>query len=584
MYTFLQIFGSLGLFLFGMKMLSDGLQRLSGEKLRNIMRSMTSNRFKGVASGVVITTSVQSSAVTTLMVVGFVNAGLLTLRESIGVIMGANLGTTTSAWAIALLGFKYTISTFALPMVGLGVVMSFVKKPTVKNIGEFITGLALLLIGLDLLKNSVPDMNAHPEALEFLRYYSNMGYLSVFLFLGLGVLATVCFQSSAVTMAITITMAAKGWINIETAGAIVLGENIGTTLTANVAALTASWNSKRAAFAHFLFNIIGVVWVLCIFYYFIDLICFLVPETQNVAPQFLQAVGAENLESLTPEVRAEVMKRAIIPERLAMFHTLFNGLNILLLIWFVPQLEKITKWVYKDTPNRKRRTSLQRIDFLTANMSEMGELALFEGQKELSKLAELSGQMFNGFVYIIQNPDKDLSSEVAKLRDLEEESDKIAHALTNFFVQCSSHDLSQAGVKMVTRNMIIVPELEEMCDACYRLITLARKRYRKQFFDAILQSEVFIDFCEKMNTFVDYADKSLEKDGINPEDLEMWKHMRENLDALRKSLRREAIGQMEAAGVTKGGILFIEILSACERVNSHAMNILEAMNLKGAGA
>jgi Na+/phosphate symporter len=211
----------------------------------------------------------------------------------------------------------------------------------------------------------------------------------------------------------------------------------------------------------------------------------------------------------------------------------------------------------------------------------MGELALFEGQKELVRLAEMSGDMFNGFVKVIQKPNEDLSAEVARLRDIEEESDKLSMALTSFFVQCSSHELSQNSIKIVTRNMIIVPELEEMCDSCYRLITLARKRYRRQLMDQILQSPAFVEFCAEMNRFVDFADKSLNKTSIPKADIEGAAAMRKKLDSVRKSLRRAAISQMEIGGVTRGGILFIEILSACERVNSHAMNILEAINLKG---
>ena len=583
MYGFFQIVGSLGLFLFGMKLMSDGLQKLSGDKLRSIMRSMAGNRVKGVFSGLTITTAVQSSSVTTIMVVSFVNAGLLTLKESIGVIMGANLGTTTTAWVIAFFSFKYSLSTFALPMVGLGVILSFItKKQGCKNFGEFVVGFALLLMGLDFLTKSVPDLGAHPEALQWISHYSDMGFFSVLLFLLFGVVLTMIVQASSVTMAITITMAAKGWISLELAAAIVLGENIGTTITANLAAIPASLNAKRAAFAHFLFNVIGVVWVLAVFHYFIKMVCFIIPEGTTLSAEFLRAMNVSDIASLPPEARADLLSRAVIPDRLALFHTLFNGLNILVLLPFISQMEKIAKWVLKDAPDRKRRTSIQRVEYLTNSLPEMGELALLEGQKELVKLAELSGKMFNGFVYVIQNPDKDLSKEVAELRNLEDESDKLSIALTNFFVQCSAHDLSRNSLSLIARDMIIVPELEDMCDCCYRLIMHARKRYRRQFLDKMLQSDTFKEFCEQMTKFVDFADGSLYKEKISNSDLENALKIREDLDSVRKNLRRAAISQMESSGVTKGGILFIEILSQCERVNSHAMNILEAMNPKGA--
>ena len=580
MGTALQILGSLGLFLYGMKLMSEGLQKVSGERLRTVMRSMAGNRFKGVFSGTLVTAVIQSSSATTVMVVSFVNAGLLTLRESIGVIMGANLGTTTTAWIIAALGFKLELSSLALPLVGFGVIISFCKKPGWRSTGELFVGLGLLLMGLDFLKSSVPDMNPESAALEWLQRYSNMGFLSVLLFLMFGVLFTIIVQSSSVAVAITITMAAKGWIDFDLSAAIVLGENIGTTITANIAAITANLAAKRAAIAHFVFNVLGVIWVLCVFYLFLEMIKWIVPLNPNPDAATLAAMGISNFDSLTGAAREAALMKLAIPERLAMFHTMFNFCNICLLISFVPQIEKITCWILRSKPDRKHRTAVQRLEYLSSNVAEMGELALFEGQKELVRLAEMSGDMFNGFVRVIQKPNEDLSEEVARLRDLEEESDKLAMALTSFFVQCSSHELSQNSIRIVTRNMIIVPELEEMCDSCYRLITLARKRYRRQLMDQILQSPAFIEFCAEMNKFVDFADKSLNKTSIPKSDIESAAAMRKKLDSVRKSLRRAAISQMEVGGVTRGGILFIEILSACERVKSHAMNILEAINLK----
>ena len=580
MGTALEILGSLGLFLFGMKLMSEGLQKLSGEKLRSVMRSMTGNRFKGVFSGFVVTGAIQSSSATTVMVVSFVNAGLLTLREAIGVIMGANLGTTATAWIIAILGFKFSLSDIALPIVGFGMIATFFKKTAWKNTGEFLVGFGLLFLGLDFLKGAVPGMSADSPFIQWIAHYSNMGFLSVLLFLFFGVLLTLIVQSSSVAMAITITMAAKGWIGLDLAAAIVLGENIGTTVTANIAALTASVAAKRAAIAHFVFNVLGVIWMLFVFYWFMDFIKWMTPLDTAPSLETLKAMGITNFDSLQGAARTEALERIAIPTRLALFHTMFNLTNIVLLIGFVPQIEKISSWLIKPRPDGKRRSSLQRIEYLSNNLAEMGELALYEGQKEMVNLANMSGEMFHGFVHIVQNPDKDLSAEVTRLRDLEQESDKLSLALTNFFVQCSSHELSQNSIKLVTRNMLIVPELEELCDSCYRLITMARKNYRKQYLEKMLHSPAFAEFSAEMTRFVDFADESLLHQSISKDDLEKSMKMRSKLEAVRKALRREAIAQMEAGGVTRGGILFIEVLSACERVNAHAMNILEAMNLK----
>ena len=262
MNTVFQIIGSLGVFLYGMKLMSDALQRLSGEKLRLIMRSMASNRFKGILSGTLVTSIIQSSSVTTVMVVSFVNAGLLTLREAIGVIMGANLGTTATAWIVAILGFKFSLSTIALPIVGVGMIATFCKKPGWRSSGEMMIGFGLLFMGLDFLKASVPDIGANPEALAWISHYSNMGFLSTLLFLVFGIILTLIVQSSSVAMAITVTMAAKGWISFEASAAIVLGENIGTTITALLASIPAGLTATRAAITHTTFNVLGVVWML----------------------------------------------------------------------------------------------------------------------------------------------------------------------------------------------------------------------------------------------------------------------------------------------------------------------------------
>lgn len=578
--TIFNILGSLGLFLFGMKMMSDGLQKISGEKLRNVMRSMTGNRFKGILSGTLITTAVQSSTLTTVMVVSFVNAGLLTLREAIGVIMGANLGTTTTAWVIALIGFKFSLTDIALPLVGVGVILSFIKKAQVRDAGEIVVGFGLLFMGLDFLKNAVPDLQAHPEWLEWVHSVSDMGYLSVLLFLGIGVLLTLIVQASSITMAITITMAAKGWIPFELSAAIVLGENIGTTLTANIAALQASWNAKRAAIAHFIFNMLGCTWALVFFYWFAHLIEYIIPAPASIPPETFVNFGVENAAALTSAQYAEIMERAAVPERLAMFHTLFNLINICVLVGFVKQIEKMACWILKDTPNRKHRTSIQKLEYLTGNIGDMGELAIAEGQKELLKLSQISGEMFNGFVHIVKNPDQDLSAEVNHLRELEDESDKLSVALTNFFVQCSSQKLAKETLKQVSRDMMIIPELEAICDASYRLITFARKRYRRQLSDSILRSSAFIQLCEEMSKFITLANKAIERGEPLNATVDGFSTTRESLSLVRKSLRKEAIAQMESGGVTQGGVLFIEMLSACGRVNAHALNVLEAMSMK----
>ncbi len=571
-----QLLGALGVFLFGMKLMSEGLQKLAGEKLRMILGKMTQNRFAGLFSGIVITASIQSSTATTVMLVSFVNAGLIKLRESIGVIMGANLGTTVTAWIIAFIGFKFSLTSIALPLVGIGVCFIFFKKSNYKNFGEFVTGFGFLFMGLGYLKSSMPDISPDSEAFQWVIQYTNLGVVSNLIFLCVGLVLTFLVHSSAVMMAITITMAAKGWIPFELAAAIVLGENIGTTLTAVVAAIPANTNARRAATVHLMFNVIGVIWVMCILGFFTNMISTLIPAPTEVPRAFAESLGITDLTSLSAEQLKDLAQRSIVPDRLALFHTLFNLSNIFLLIWFVPQLEKIVTFVIKGGKDTNS-TAEQRLEYLSNNFTEMGEIALFEGQKEVLHLAGISDEMFNGFIKVFQNTGQDLSTEVKRLRSLEQESDVLASQLTSFFVHCSSHELSDESIKLVTRNMIIVAELEDMSDSCYRLITFARKRYRKQFTDIVWQNQSFVEFCTEIKNFIRFMEANLKKQTITKEDLAFAFAMRGKLDSIRKRLRKEAITQMETTGATQGAVLFIEVLSQCERVGSHALNILEAL-------
>ncbi|MDB9961131.1 Na/Pi cotransporter family protein [Oceanihabitans sp.] len=321
-YDILQLIGALGLFLFGMKVMSDALLKLAGNKMRSILATMTSNRFFGIFTGFLITSVIQSSSATTLMVVSFSNAGLLTLVESISVIMGANIGTTITAWLITILGFKVSMSAIALPLVGFGFIFTFLKKEQHKNWGNFIIGFAILFIGLQFLKDAMPDLKSNPEMLSFLSQYTEHGYLSILLFLFIGTLLTVIIQSSSATMALTLIMTAEGWIPFELAAAMVLGENVGTTITANLAAIIANYQAKRTARAHLVFNLIGVLWMLLLFYPFLRFVDWLTTY----------------LGSDSPYVNA-----AAIPVAISLFHTTFNIINTFLLVWFINPIAKLVE-------------------------------------------------------------------------------------------------------------------------------------------------------------------------------------------------------------------------------------------------
>ena len=370
-YDILQLLGALGLFLFGMKVMSDALLKLAGNRLRTILASMTSNRAFGVITGFFITSVIQSSSATTLMVVSFSNAGLLTLVESISVIMGANIGTTITAWLITILGFKVSMSAIALPLVGAGFILTFSKKKQLQDWGNFIVGFAILFIGLQFLKDAMPDINSNPEILQFLSQYTNLGFGSVLLFLFIGTILTVVIQSSSATMALTLIMTAEGWIPFELAAAMVLGENIGTTITANLAALVASYKAKRTARAHLIFNIIGVIWVLILFY------------------PFLRGIGwlSERFGAESPFLAA-----AAIPVAISLFHTVFNIVNTFLLIWFIGPIARLVERIIPEY--LEPELAVDEPKFLTPSVLKYPETVI-------SALREESKHLFKNTIFEI---------------------------------------------------------------------------------------------------------------------------------------------------------------------------------------
>ena len=363
LFDLLTLLGSLGFFIYGMKVMSEGLQKVAGSKMRQILRNMTSNRVMAVFTGFLITSLVQSSSATTVMVVSFVNAGLLSLLESIGVVMGANIGTTVTAWIISIVGFKIKIGAAALPLIALGFPLIFSSKYKVKSWGEVVIGFALLFMGLDLLKGAVPDIKANPEILAFLSDYTDLGFLSTLIFVVIGTVLTVVIQSSSATMALTLIMANDGWITFDIAAAMVLGENIGTTITANIAAMVANVYAKRTARAHFIFNIFGVCWMLL-----------LMPLFLNVISNYLAADGG-----VSPFESASA-----IPIALSIFHTSFNIINVLVLGWFAPFIASlVTKMVKADGDENEESFKLE---YMSSNIVSTPEINIEEVGKCLKKI------------------------------------------------------------------------------------------------------------------------------------------------------------------------------------------------------
>ncbi len=557
---FLQILGSLGVFLFGMKVLSEGIQKTAGERMRQIMATMTHNRLAGVGTGFITTCLLQSSSATTVIVVSFVNAGLLTLVESIGVVMGANLGTTLTAWIIALVG-KFSLAKIALPIIGIGMPFIFAGKGRWKSGGEILIGFGLLFFGLGLLKESVPDvkeaLNSTDEAVRasaehwqhFIKNLSGYGYGSLLLFLAGGVLLTLAVQSSSAAMAITITLALNGWIGFEESCAIVLGENIGTTVTAWLASLGANTNAKRAARAHFLFNILGVIWMLIVFYGFTHVVLYL---------------GEHLPDSLRTEHDSD------IGFNLAIFHSLFNLLNILLLIGFVPLIAKVvTKWVKDDGEDEHGR-----LTYITSGMLELGELNLPEAENAVDGMASLVEEMFTGFVKVFDSPNTDMSETVTRLKSLEDASDLLMADITEYLIKCSSAELSDRNASSVSSMMRIVAELEEAADCVYRLIKLTERRYNKSH---TLPEEVLTGLRGLSSTVGDFVTftRAHLRGPISLSAINEARDFERQSDEMRDALNKAALRRMQDGGDIKSEMLHIDINNNLEKLADHCLHVVK---------
>jgi len=545
--SFFEILGSLGMFLFGMKVMSEALQKLSGDKLRSMMRTMTQNRFMGVTTGFLVTCLVQSSSASTVMMVSFVNAGLLTVVEAIGMIMGANLGTTTTFWIVSVLGFKFSLSAIALPIIGVAMPFLFSRKSMLRDTGEFLVGFGLLFLGLVFLKDAVPDIKGNPEALEFIRSYTNNGIWSVLFFFAFGTVLTIIVQSSSVAGAITITMAAQGWIDFPTAAAIILGENVGTTITANLAALSANANAKRAALAHFIFNIIGVIWAILLFKPLTQLVDYLMPG-----------------DALDP---------ANIPFHLAAFHSGFNLLNTALVIGFVGYLGKFVSGFIKD-----QKTNLgDHVRFSSSIIPKTGELNLAEAEEQVQKMNQLTHDLVSGFVELYENPGEKMGDRVKALKQLEKDCDQMATDTTTYLLQCSAGSVSDSSMAKISSLLRVVAELEDMCDRGYRLVLLAERRHRKKR-ELPVETQVQVrQFGDIVLRFVDFTATCL-RQGVKTSDMETAYQLENFIDQFRKNLRKESIQRMRQSGdLIKAEMLYIDILNNMEAIGNHLLNVLQAL-------
>ena len=567
----LQIFtllGALGMFLYGMNLMSSGLQKASGDKLRGFLAAMTSNPFKGVLTGLGITSVIQSSSATTVMVVSFVNAGLLTLAQAIGVIMGANIGTTVTAWLVSWLGFKADISILAVPLMLFGFLFSNSKRNQRQNIGELIVGFSLLFLGLSFMKESVPDLNQTPQVLEFVRAWSSQGFGSVLIFLTFGTLLTLVLQSSSATMAITLIMLSMGWIPFNMACAMVLGENIGTTITANIAASVGNTQAKRAAMSHTIFNVFGVVWALIFFGPFLMLV-----------GSIIELFGLPNPAAADFVVTSSAsVEGTAALYGLSMLHTLFNTINTFILVWFTKYIEKAVTFIIRAPKNSDQE--LFRLKYISAGPLSTPELSSDQAFNEIIHFAEISRRV-TGYIKSAvseNNPDKfeELRNKLVKYEEI---SDRIEHEIASFLNEVSTGDISKNTSVKVKAMYKIIGELESLGDSGEAISRiLSRRNAHKQKFDD--------DSIKKLEDMVTVVDKAYGAmiDNLNAAHkgtlagISNAYKAEESINDLRTLLRESEIEEIEKG--TKNyqtSVYYLDTVSELERMGDFIINISQAL-------
>lgn len=568
---FLQIFtlfGALGMFLYGMNLMSSGLQKASGDKLRSFLSAMTSNPFKGVMTGLGITSLIQSSSATTVMVVSFVNAGLLTLAQAIGVIMGANIGTTVTAWLVSWLGFKADISILAVPLMLFGFLFSNSKRNRRQNIGELIVGFSLLFLGLSFMKESVPDLNQTPQVLEFVKTWSSHGFGSVIIFLLFGTVLTLVLQSSSATMAITLIMLSMGWIPFNMACAMVLGENIGTTITANIAASVGNTQAKRAAMSHTIFNVFGVVWALVFFGPFLKLVGGVIELFGLPNPSAAGfAVVASDADTSTAALYG-----------LSMLHTLFNTINMFILIWFIKYIEKAVMWIIKAPKNAETETF--RLKYISAGPLDTPELAVEQAFDEIIHFAEISRKGL-GYVKMAvseSNPDK-YEELRGKLVKYEEISDRIEYEIAAFLNEVSVGDISKSTSARVKAMYKVIGELESLGDSGEAISRiLNRKNQHKQSFDEDTVNKLLSMVAAVDQAYGAMLDNLVAAHKGKLAEISNAYKAEECINNLRNYLREAQIEEIEnGARNYQAGVYYMDIVSELERMGDFIINISQAL-------
>ena len=565
MFDFLTIFtllGSLALLMFGMKTLSEGLQKMAGPQLRNVLQKMTANRFMGAVTGMFVTASIQSSTATTLMTVSFVNAGLLTLAQAISIILGAHIGTTVTAWIMSL-GFTFDIGVFAYASAFAGIILSYMKK--YKNMGEFLFGMAFLFLGLVTLRKTgmAMELDKNPDVLLFFQSFDPKSIWTIVVFLLIGTVLTLCVQSSAAIMAITMTLCSTGVLPIELGIILVLGENIGTTITSNIAALGANVSARRTAFSHMFINVVGVFWVLCVLHPFFTMVC-------NI-------VGCD-VDIINTDVEYAKEHGSVV---LAAFHSAFNVSNTLIMIWFVPIIEKIVSSIIK--PKQEVVDEESRLAFITMGLMQTPELSILNAKKEIEVFGERCQRMY-GFVQTLLHTEKgeDFNKLFSRIEKYESITDKMEVEIANYLNQVSEGRLSLESKTEIQHMLRVVSELESIGDACYNLARcMNRKRQHSQedFTEKQLEHihnmmQLCEDAIEQMNVVVKYGEQRYV-------DLNKSYNLEHEINNYRNQLKNQNILDINNHLYDyQIGVYYMDIIAECEKLGDYIINVIDSTGIK----
>lgn len=585
------------MFLYGMKVMSEGLQKAAGDRLRNILGAMTRNRATGTLTGFFITALIQSSSASTVMVVSFVNAGLMTLSQSMAVIMGANVGTTFTAWVIALFGFKVDIAAFALPLIGVSVPLLFSKKSRTKSIGEFGIGFAFLFMGLSLISKYVPDLQQNPEMFEFLQRYTSMGFGSVLIFCLVGIIVTMIIQSSAATFAITLIMCSKGWITFDLACALVLGSNIGTTITPLLASLSGNVAAKRTAMGHLLFNLLGTLWTLAIFFPFVGLTQWVTQEIGQGDPTQLYNY-VTGLEASDPALYARVMQAELpatdplithhlttimtlqisVSFGLSIFHTLFNLINLSIMIWLTKVYVKIVEWI---VPAKRKGDDEFQLKFISSGMLSASELNITQAEKEIAVFADRVNRMLSMARELVHTKgnSEDFNKRSSRLEKYEDISDRMEIEIANYLNRCAEGRLSNEGKRHVSAMLAIVSEIESIADCCAGVgkILLRKQQGNVHFNEEIYHNiDVMFDYVQKAMDNMLLLLRDLENN--SSEDIISSYNREREINNMRNTLRAANIENIKEHHYEyQAGIYYMDIISTLEKTGDYIINVVDAV-------